>query len=1131
MPIHELGVDAKQRIFFSMKMVKGRSLGQILTALRTEPRKAEKEYSLSKLLGIFVNICNALAYAHSRGVVHRDLKPANIMVGDFGEVYVMDWGLAKVLKRSGASPETGPVMAIPVASLAGPTDGPTAPVASPFDFSTGKSPAPLAVPVPASGTSHSAGSGQVITSRELDADLTQEGSVLGTPVYMPPEQAAGQIHLIDERSDIYSMGAILYEMLALRPPINRDGGYWPILVRVMQGELEPPEKKDPDRARAGKIPAELSAVSMKALAKRKEDRYQTIEALRNDIELFLEGRAVSAKEDTRKEMVIKFVKRNKGFSAATGAAAALLFIVVTWALVVNFNERRATQRAYEAYANEQKEKEERTRRAVPALVEIARRDAESRHFKKALDQAKLALEYDPNDKEARLLFAQLLIVNKDFPAAATALATYLSGNPKDSKSRELKKWCDKASANPNDNGALMQISQTLIDQNHPGMAEGLLSLYAKNGNEFRDGLLSLYRKRIDSAWPGIGLHLTLDKNGNFHMNAHLGEGKDLSPLKDIPLKSISIHGAQLRNLSALQGMPLDSVGLFGCRELSDVSSLKGLSLKSFNAEDCQGLTDLSGLSGMPLTSILLRRTNVVNLTPLAGMPLKSLDLMQCPVTELHGLKGSPLESLTLTHSPVRDLSPLKGLKLKSLDLSNSGGLRDLTPLKGMPLTLLNLGNCPIVQDLAPLEGMPLAHLDLSQCTEVRNLEPLRGLPLKTLILRNCGFLPGLKGTEGLPLTTLDLGGCVRISDLGAVQNMPLENLVLTGCAGLTNLAPLKGKAFTVLDISGCVKVTDLTPLKGMPLTNLKMSGCVEVEDLAPLRGMPLNYLELHGCAKIKDLTPLKESVLQIIHFNGCSALKNLDGLQGQRLSRLELNGCLNLENLDALKGMPINHVHIDGCPKIENLNILKEMQLGHCVVMNCENLTDISGLGGNRSIIQHVGFHNLPKVEDWSPLKGIVTMHFSISSCRTFHDLSLLDVKAARTVTVTNCGKVVDLSPLKGATELIHLTLLDCKELTDLKPLKGMKLNHLNIGGSMVSDLTPIRNLPLTGLILDKCTELRDLTPLEGMSLHEVYMPPQATKGVEVLRQMKLLRSINNAPAANFWQRWDEEQKRGKGTP
>ena len=116
-PIHELGVDARKRLFFSMKMVKGRSLAQVLETLRNGAAEATREYTLGRLLNIFVNVCNALAYAHSRGVVHRDLKPANIMVGDFGEVYVMDWGLAKVLNHA-KSLDTGPPMALPVATFA-----------------------------------------------------------------------------------------------------------------------------------------------------------------------------------------------------------------------------------------------------------------------------------------------------------------------------------------------------------------------------------------------------------------------------------------------------------------------------------------------------------------------------------------------------------------------------------------------------------------------------------------------------------------------------------------------------------------------------------------------------------------------------------------------------------------------------------------------------------------------------------------------------------------------------------------------------------------------------------------------------------------------------------------------------
>src|SRR5262249_45989595 len=103
-PIHELGVDARGRLFFTMKMVNGHSLARVVEDLHSRADAAERDWPLGRLLTAFVAVCNAVAYAHSRGVVHRDLKPPNIMIGDFGEVYVMDWGLAKVLtdKSAGA---------------------------------------------------------------------------------------------------------------------------------------------------------------------------------------------------------------------------------------------------------------------------------------------------------------------------------------------------------------------------------------------------------------------------------------------------------------------------------------------------------------------------------------------------------------------------------------------------------------------------------------------------------------------------------------------------------------------------------------------------------------------------------------------------------------------------------------------------------------------------------------------------------------------------------------------------------------------------------------------------------------------------------------------------------------------
>jgi serine/threonine-protein kinase len=173
-PVYELGRFTDQRPYFTMKLVKGQTLAGLLAA-RQDP--AEER---SRLVGIFEQVCQTLAYAHARGVIHRDLKPANVMVGAFGEVQVMDWGLAKVLGE-------GPA-----------TVGPKAP--SPPDVSV--------IRTQRSGSSDSSEGGS----------HTQVGAMLGTPAYMAPEQACGEVDCIDERSDVFGLGAILCEILTGKPP-------------------------------------------------------------------------------------------------------------------------------------------------------------------------------------------------------------------------------------------------------------------------------------------------------------------------------------------------------------------------------------------------------------------------------------------------------------------------------------------------------------------------------------------------------------------------------------------------------------------------------------------------------------------------------------------------------------------------------------------------------------------------------------------------------------------------------------------------------------------------------------------------------------------------------------------------
>ncbi len=242
-PIHDVGVLEEGRVYYAMKLVQGKRLDEF-AAVAGSP---------SDLLRIFQKVCEAVAFAHARGVIHRDLKPENIMVGPFGEVLVMDWGVAKVM-------------------CDGPLDSPDR--------------------LQAHGIAHRAiDDADLVTTLPLassgESGDTSSGMVIGTPAYMAPEQAMGKTELLDQRSDVYALGAVLYFLLAGRAPFESTRKT-DALEETTHGRAPRPRQMNP------RIPRAIEAVCLKAMSEQREDRYASAEEVAGDIVRFLDGQPVSA---------------------------------------------------------------------------------------------------------------------------------------------------------------------------------------------------------------------------------------------------------------------------------------------------------------------------------------------------------------------------------------------------------------------------------------------------------------------------------------------------------------------------------------------------------------------------------------------------------------------------------------------------------------------------------------------------------------------------------------------------------------------------------------------------------------------------------------------------------------------
>jgi Leucine-rich repeat (LRR) protein/tRNA A-37 threonylcarbamoyl transferase component Bud32 len=824
-PIHELGVDEFDQLYYTMKYVRGQTLKDALSRVAAGDAENVRRFPLSELLAILLKVSDAVAFAHSRGVIHRDLKPENIMLGEYGEVLVMDWGLAAARESESVHSEAQPSISL-----------------------------------------HSA---EVPTGEAL---------LLGTPHYMAPEQARGEMRSLDGRCDIYALGGLLYTTLALEAPVEGETAE-EVLENVRAGRTRTAravERRWLPHVPGGRAPESLLAVARKAMAFEKRSRYGSVSEFQDDIRAYLRGFATGAEAPGIGKTVWLAFSRNRREAVLLALCLTVLIIVGALAFL-HIQQQRA--RADEALAG--------LRDAAPAFVSQARWLAAENDIAGALQSLEHALRLDGQRATAWLAKGELLQAQLQFGAAASAfrMAEARRGEG-EARAAENAEICEALDAEARSAGKVSR--------------ESLLKLLALMTREERPAVMRAAVARIINHEGSVARDSWLERLAGVQLPPGRPLSERLTARAD-GLLVLDLRGTNLSDLGSFDGIPVAELDLSGL-PITTIEHARGLPLERLNLSRT-GVSDLAPLAHAKLAALDISDTAVTDLRPLAGLPLKDLRADRVQATAFDALKSVPLEVLSIAETKAGDLSFLQRMPLRRLCLAGCNEAMRFSTLLQLP----NLEALILPNRLPELSAEELRAVSaLRNQSSLRQIEAFADGGLETRVIAAAeGFWAewggDLKWMERLrrvaPTTEL-----VRLPD--RTWELTLRN------ARVTELPDLSGARLRAVDLFN-TPVTNIRALAEMPLQTLDLR-LTRVTDLTPLRGMPLRELLLWQ-NPVQDFSPLKSlTELELLDLSD-TPFSDLRVIGSRKLRLLRI-GSTKVSDLSPLAGMPLEKLHCDSIP-------------------------------------------------------------------------------------------------------------------------------------------------------------------------------------------------------------------------
>lgn len=871
-PVHDIGRGRSGVPYFTMKLVHGLSLEQIIDGLRKDDPGLQKRFPLHARLEIFLKVCDAIAFAHSRGIIHLDLKPDNIQVGEYGEVLVLDWGIAR--RVGDVEPD-----------------------------------------VPA------------FPNLSASVGVTMDGVIRGTPEYMAPEQASGQNSRRGRWTDIYSLGAILYTLIALHTPYE-GRTMEEILQNVTTGGITPLSLKDGRR-----VPAPLEFIVLRAMALSPERRYPSVQALREDIIAYQNGFATVAENAGLSTRFLLWLKRNRIQIYVVFSIVLTIGIVLTF-VAIHLYTRALSEQVFG--------RSEQARIAA----ERAFSGLESRIRRENLREWKLKFsdDFTEPDFSDRWKFQ----LNHRTTLAASQVRRYVKPAAEGIRVFAMAYPLDMLFSSSLRSNDLRMMTEFAVDDAVPGAAVQM----TLNNTGFNDGY-------VFTLYPLQNAYVTLHRG---HSEELLAEAKVAHPpvgeawKVDVIVTSepegtalkMSVQGKEVlrfvepRRVSALPGRMIPAALSFS-KCAATVQSVKLMTLgASIRADILDIAEQLLRKGSFAAAEELFNEAEESATSPerrkRAADGLRTARLLQVYRSRIpqweellrKNWKGAQIRfnleyggfHLLASGDSVRDLSVLKGIPVSGLTLLNARP-QSFEPLRGGRLRVLVLRDCRI-PDPSPLASLPLETLVLNR-TPAANIEFLRKLNLKHLTLRGCG-IESLAPLAGMKLETLDISRN-RIRELRPLLGMPLKSLSAQ-FNEITSVLPLHKMPLEVLNLSNN-RISDIQVLHGLPLRNLNLTGN-SIGDISALEGMPLEVLNL-AYNRVESLASLAETA-------GLRALY----LEGNRVSDLApLRNMTQLTVLDASDNRVLSLVPLAQCRMLTDLSLCGNRVAD---LLPLKNLTELRSL-------------------------------------------------------------------------------------------------------------------------------------------------------------------------------------------